>query len=409
MNNYQKFYQKSRQERIDILYNNQLISQESYKFLKEYQLISDNILNYWIENQIYISQQPFSVAPNFMINQKPYIIPMVIEEPSVVAAASNGAKKLGNIEAYMSKKWGLGQIAIYNLDNLNATKQLLLEKKAELITIANNSHPSINKRGGGAKEIRIEIKEQFLVIYLEVDCCDAMGANIINTMLEALANYLIENYNYQILMSIVSNLPLNSLVTAKANIKLENDIIHKMVLANQLAKADIHRATTHNKGIFNGIFGVVMATGNDSRAIEAAGHSYASFSGKYQPLTNYQISNDQLEISLTLPMPIASRGGTIGHNPINKIALELLKNPNAIELAQIVCAVGLAQNFAAVYALVTTGIQKGHMALHAKTIALNAGAMNNDIELVAKQMIDNKKISIDEAKKILTNIKKASS
>lgn len=406
MNNYQKFYQKSRQERIDILFKNKLISKQHYDFLKEYQLINDNILNYWIENQIYISQQPFAVAPNFIINQKEYVIPMVIEEPSVVAAASNGAKKLGNIQTNMLKKWGLGEIAIYNLDNLEETKQFLLEKKSELITIANNSHPSINKRGGGAKEIRIEIKEQFLVIYLEVDCCDAMGANIINTMLEALANHLIQNYNYQILMSIVSNLPLNSLVTAKANINLENEIMHKMFLANQLAKADIHRATTHNKGIFNGIFGVVMATGNDSRAIEAAGHSYASLSGKYQPLTNYQIINQQLEITLTLPMPIASRGGTIGHNPINTIALELLNNPNALELAQIVCAVGLAQNFAAVYALVTTGIQKGHMALHAKTIAMNAGAMNTDIEIVAKQMIVNKNISIDEAKKILTNLKK---
>lgn len=408
MNSYQKFYQKSRQERIDILFNNKLISQETYALLKEYQIISDNILNYWIENQIYISQQPFSVAPNFIINQKDYVIPMVIEEPSVVAAASNGAKKLGNIETSMQKKWGLGEIAIYNLDNLEETKQFLLEKKAELITIANNNHPSINKRGGGAKEIRMEIKEQFLVVYLEVDCCDAMGANIINTMLESLANHLIQNYNYQILMAIVSNLPLNSLVTAKANIHLENEIMHKMYLANQLAKADIHRAATHNKGIFNGIFGVVMATGNDSRAIEAAGHSYASLSGKYQPLTNYQIINNQLEITLTLPMPIASRGGTIGHNPINKIALELLHNPSAIELAQIVCAVGLAQNFAAVYALVTTGIQKGHMALHAKTIAINAGAMHNNIDIVAKQMITNKNISLNEAKKILNNLKKAS-
>lgn len=408
MNNYHKFYQKNRLERIDILFKNKLIDLETKQYLEKYHFIPNNILEHWIENYIYISQQPFAVATNFIINNQEYVIPMVIEEPSVVAAASNGAKKLGNIETKMLKKWGLGEIALYDIEDLQSNKNFLLSKKEELINIANNSHPSINKRGGGVKDLNVEIKNQFLIIYLEVDCCDAMGANIINTMLEELASYLKNNYNYKILMSIVSNLPLNSLVSARAEIELDLDIANKMVLANKLAQADIHRAATHNKGIFNGIFGLVQATGNDSRAIEAAGHSYASISGKYQPLTNYFIQNNKLNLELTLPMPIATRGGTIGHNPINKISLEILKNPTAIKLAQIAVAVGLAQNFAAVYALVTNGIQKGHMALHAKTIAINAGAMNNDIEIVANQMITNKNISLNEAKKILNNLKKAS-
>ena len=408
MNNYHKFYQKNRLERIDILFKNKLINLETKQYLEQYHFIDNNTLEHWIENYIYISQQPFSIATNFIINNQEYVIPMVIEEPSVVAAASNGAKKLGNIQSTISKKWGLGEIIIYDLDDIEDTKNFLLTKKTELIEIANKSHPSINKRGGGVKDLRVEIKEQFLIIYLEVDCCDAMGANIINTILEALASHLKNYYSYKILMAIVSNLPLNSLVSSKATIELDLEIANKIVLANELAKADIFRATTHNKGIFNGIFGLVQATGNDSRAIEAAGHSYASISGKYQPLTNYFIQDNKLNLELSLPMPIATKGGTIGHNPINKIALEILKNPTAIELAKIAGAIGLAQNFAALYALVTSGIQKGHMALHAKTIAMNAGATNNEIEFVAKEMITNKNISISEAKEILNRLKNTS-
>ncbi|WP_277285019.1 hydroxymethylglutaryl-CoA reductase, degradative [Sneathia sanguinegens] len=400
---FNKYYLKTRNERIDIL--REYVSFENYKALEKTEILSNEIANNMIENQISVLGLPLGLATNFVINNEEYVIPMAVEEPSVIAAASNAAKLLGNIEVDIKNREVIGQIALYDIKkDINE----ILAKKEELLQIANSTQEQLVKLGGGARDIKVEKKGKFCIIYLYVDTLDAMGANMVNTMLESISQVVVEILEAKKLMSILSNYSTECLVEAKAEIKVEKNFGEKMTLACEFANVDVYRATTNNKGIFNGIDALAIATGNDWRAIEAAGHAYASRSGQYSSLTTWTFDGEKLRGNLIIPMAIATFGGSIGLNPASKIALDILKNPDAKELSKIAVALGLAQNFAALRALVTVGIQKGHMKLHAKSIASFIGAKENEREYVIQKMIEKNKINIEEAKKILGDLRNGS-
>ena len=315
----------------------------------------------------------------------------------------------------------IGEVALFDIDNLEKAEKIILKNKEKILQLANNSHPSIVVRGGGAIDITTKIfnekNNSFLVVYLIADVKEAMGANILNNMLEGIKPLLEELTNSKALMAILSNYATKSLVksTCAIDIKyLSNDkkeafnIAKKIELASEFAKIDIYRATTHNKGIFNGIDATVIATGNDWRSIEAGGHAFATKNGKYEGLTNWVFDETNKKIigELTLPMPIASVGGSIGLNPTVKAAFNILNNPDAKTLASIIVSVGLAQNFAAIKALVSTGIQKGHMKMQARSLALFAGAEGNEVEIVVEKLLTSKFINLETAKNIILEIRK---
>lgn len=402
-------YKKTRKERIDLLKKSNLIDDYDYDYLLNSQVLNDEIADKFIENQISVYGIPFGIATNFLIDNKEYVIPMVIEEPSVIAAACNGAKitkEFGGIHTEINERLMTGQISYYNIDNFQNAKNIILNKKIELLDIANNSQKEIVNLGGGAKDLEVEIKDEFLIVYLHVDTLDAMGANTINTMLEVISPIIHELIGGNKLMSIISNLSTRALVKASCSIEIDEEIGKKIELASKFANTDEYRAATNNKGIFNGIDAFSLAIGNDWRAIEAGGHAYAVKDGKYKSLTKWSYKNNKLYGELTIPMPIASFGGSIGINPLSKISLKILGNPNAKELARIAAAIGLIQNFSALRALVTVGIQKGHMKLQIKSLALYLGATNEEIEKIIEILKNEKHIGMEEVKNTLENIRK---
>lgn len=409
MSEYKGFYKLTREQRLKFLFDNKKISEQTYKFLLEYKSLNKEIAEKLIENQVGIFSYPYAVATNFVINSKKYLIPMVTEEPSVVAAASNAGKIIaenGGITANISEKLAIGQISFYDvLDFENAT-EIIEKTKDELLKIANLAHTGIVKLNGGAKNIEVKRKGDFLVVYLYADTIDAMGANILNTMLECIAPIIEQKIKAKKLMSIISNYATSSIVKASCKIKMDENTALKIQKACEFANSDEYRAATNNKGIFNGIDALAIAVGNDFRAIEAAGHCYAAKDGRYKSLTKWEYKDSYLHGSIEIPMPVATIGGSITLNETTKISLEILENPNAKTLAMIAASLGLAQNFAALKALVTDGIQKGHMKLHANSIALFVGAKDEEIDILVNKMIENNKIEIDEAKKILGSIRK---
>ena len=390
-------YKKTRIERIDLLKKANLIDEDSYKYLIESKILSNEIADKVIENQISVYGVPFGIATNFLIDGKEYVIPMVIEEPSVIAAACNGAKftkEFGGIYTEIEERLMTGQISYYNLNDFKKSKDIILSKKEDLLKIANESQNEIVHLGGGAKDIEVDIKDEFLIVYLHVDTLDAMGANTINTMLEVISPIIHELIGGDKLMSIISNLSTKALVKASCSLEVDEAIGKKIELASKFADTDEYRATTNNKGIFNGIDAFSLALGNDWRAIEAGAHAYAAKDGKYKSLTKWSYKNNKLNGELIIPMPIASFGGSIGINPLSKISLKILGNPNAKELSKIAAAVGLVQNFSALRALVTVGIQKGHMKLQIKSLALYLGANDKEIEYITEKLKDEKKYKI---------------
>ena len=376
--------------------------------------------NQMAENGIGTFALPFSIAPNFIVDGKDYAVPMVTEEPSVVAGCSYAAKIIGKSGGFTTEilnRKMIGQVALYEILDFDNAISIVLKNKNKLLKIANEAYPSIVARGGGAIDIEVRNIDEFLVVYLIADVKEAMGANILNTMLEAIKTPLENITNGKSLMAILSNYATESLVKAKCevNIKLLSSSMEtsietakKIELASKFAKLDVYRAATHNKGIFNGIDAVVIATGNDWRAIEAGGNAFAAKNGKYEGLTTWTFdeSENKLKGELTLPMPIASVGGSIGLNPSVKAAFNILGNPNAKTLASIITSVGLAQNFAAIKALVTTGIQHGHMKLQARSLALLAGAKGKEIDISVEKLLESgKSINLENVKEILEKIK----
>ena len=415
------FSKASPAERIEKLAQAGLLSEEGLQTVRDNDTLPLSLANETVENVLGTLALPFGIAPGFQIDGQEVQVPMVTEEPSVIAAASYAAgliKRSGGFQTQVHKRQMIGQVALYDVSNKEKARQAITEAKEELLQLANQAYPSIVKRGGGARDLWTEVKGDFLICYLSVDPKEAMGANMLNTMLEALVDPLEDLSEGQGLMAILSNLATDALVTARCNIdyrflsrnpKEAAEIAQKIALASQLAAVDPYRAATHNKGIFNGIDAVVLATGNDWRAIEAGGHTYASRTGQAQGLSNWMDHPEQqvLEGQLTLPMPIATKGGSIGLNPSVQVAHDLLGNPDAQTLARIIVSVGLAQNFAALKALVSTGIQHGHMKLQAKSLALLAGASPSEVAPVVQALLEDKPFNLEKAQAILENIRQS--
>ena len=416
------FSKKSYQERLELLKAQALLSPERQGSLEQDEQMSVTVADQLSENVVGTFSLPYSLVPEVLVNGQEYTVPYVTEEPSVVAAASYASKiikRAGGFTAQVHERRMIGQVALYQVADPAQVQEKIANKKAELLELANQAYPSIVKRGGGARDLHVEqIKGEtdFLVVYLHVDTQEAMGANMLNTMLEALKPVLEELSQGQSLMGILSNYATDSLVTASCRIAFRylsrqkdqgREIAEKIALASQFAQADPYRATTHNKGIFNGIDAILIATGNDWRAIEAGAHAFASRDGHYQGLSQWTLDLEREELvgEMTLPMPVATKGGSIGLNPRVALSHELLGNPSAKELAQIIVSIGLAQNFAALKALVSTGIQQGHMKLQAKSLALLAGASESEVAPLVERLIADKIFNLETAQRYLENLR----
>ena len=423
-NPFYKFYQKSHEERKETLLNHPSLSNEAKERLKNDLSLPESVAGQMVENQIEVYGLPYGIVPEFIVNGKNYIVPMVTEEPSVIAAASYASKLInlaGGTTTIQEKREMIGEIAIVrSLLTLDEVKVKLDKQKESLFTIANNAHPSIVKRGGGIRDIWVEEKstdkERFYIFYVSVDTQEAMGANMLNTILESLVSPIEAITEGESIMAILSNLATNSVVTAKCVLSPRildtkttkgEDVVDRIVLASEFSKADPYRATTHNKGIMNGIDSVVIATGNDWRAIEAGAHAFASLSGKYQPLTNWtKDETGNLVGTITLPLPVGTVGGSISIHPGAQFAHELLGHPSAVELAGIIASIGLAQNLAAVRALVTDGIQKGHMRLQAKSLGLAVGATQEELPHLMNLLSQAPHLNQETAKALLEELRK---
>lgn len=381
--------------------------------------------NGMIENVVGKFELPLGIATNFRVNGKDYLIPMVVEEPSVVAAASYMAKIArtgGGFCTSASDPIMRGQIQILGVTDPQAARQRLLASRTDLMAMANSRDKVLISLGGGCKDIEVHVFEDtpvgsMVVVHLLVDVRDAMGANAVNSMAEMLAPKIESIAGGRVRLRILSNLADRRVVRANVHLTPESldtesldgrDIAHGVVEACALALIDPYRATTHNKGIMNGIDPVVLATGNDWRAVEAGAHAYAAQSGQYSSLTKWEIAVDGgLSGSIELPMAVGLVGGATKTHPAAQAALKLMGVTSATELGEVIAAVGLAQNLGALRALATDGIQKGHMALHARNIAIVAGAGGEDVERVAGLMVADGDVSVDHAKQLLSKQTKA--
>jgi len=404
-------YKMPVKERIEIVKNFADLNDEEAKLFSS--CLDMDIADRMIENVLGSFEMPLGIAVNFQVNGKDYLVPMAIEESSVVAAASNAAKIArikGGFKTECTNPLMIGQIQILHMKDVTDAAKKIVSKKNEILAIANEQDKVLVKFGGGAKDLEVRILDspigKMIVTHLIVDVRDAMGANAVNTMCEALAPMLEEITGGKVRLKILSNLADKRIVKAKAVFdkeKLGGDrIVDAFLESYNLAAVDPYRAATHNKGIMNGIDALIIATGNDFRAIEAGAHAYASRNGQYTSLSHYyKDENGDLVGELELPMAVGIIGGAGNIHPKAKLCKKILGIKTAQELAEIVVSLGLAQNFAAVFALSTVGIQKGHMSLHAKNIAVMAGAKGELIDKVANQMIKEGKIKLDRAEEII--------
>ncbi|EAF8326077.1 hydroxymethylglutaryl-CoA reductase, degradative [Listeria monocytogenes] len=423
MNAFDKFYKKTVEERHAILAKYADLNEEEQAFLASTGALSFDKANHMIENTIGIYSLPLGLGMNMLLNDKRYIVPMAMEEPSVVAAQSAGAKLIaqnGGITGSATKRKMIGQIELISVSDIQAAKENIIANEEQLIAIANQAHPSLQKRGGGAVEIQVRTAqtandETLLIVHLLVDTQEAMGANMVNTMVETLAPELEMLTNGTANMRILSNLVDEATATAVCRINPESLatktqsgewVRDRIIAAYEFADADIYRAATHNKGIMNGIDAVIMAFGNDWRAVEAASHAYAARTGSYKPMSKWSKDADGYLVGeLTLPMPVAFVGGSIAIHPIASLSKKIARVESAKELAMLVCAVGLTQNLAALKALVTEGIQRGHMSLQAKSLAMTAGAEADEIEIVATFLQESKQLNVVAAKEFIAKLR----
>ena len=411
-----KFFEKNQNERIRIIKDFANLSDDEAKILEKANGgISFENADKMVENAIGTFSLPLGVATNFKINGRDFLVPMVIEEPSVIAAASKGAKVArihGGFTVEAKESYSIGQIQV-----LDAVPSSVIPKiqdaTSEILEIANSQSNTISKMGKGAKEVSCkEIstdKGPMLIVELLIDVSDAMGANVTNSMCEAVAPLIEKITGGKVLLKILSNYSTRRIVKATAVFDKDTvggeEVVDKIILAYQFAKHDVYRAVTHNKGIMNGSIAVANATGQDSRAIEAAANAYATRTGQYRSLTDWsKDENGHLVGTLEIPLSVGTVGGIINVHPMAKICTKILGVTSAQELACVIVATGLAQNYSAIRALVTEGIQKGHMRLHARNLAAAAGATPEQIDQIVQKMIEEKKISLDRAKELLEQI-----
>ena len=383
-----------------------------------------DLANRMIENVVGTMPLPLGVAVNFQINGKDYLVPMAIEEPSVVAAASNAAKMArakGGFAASTTAPVMIGQVQIVDVPDPNGAKMTVLHHRQKILDLCNEKDPVLVKFGGGAQDVEARVihsaRGPMLIVHLLVDCRDAMGANAVNTMAEAVAPYLEEITRGRVYLRIISNLAVKRLARARAVFAKDaigteaipgDRVVDGILEAYAFAEADPFRCATHNKGIMNGIDAVVIATGNDFRAIEAGAHAYAAwaYGPGYHSLTKWEKNADgDLVGTIEVPMAVGLVGGATAVHPTAKANVKLLGVKTAQELAEVIASVGLAQNFAALRALATEGIQRGHMGLHARNIAATVGATGDEIDRVAEVLVKEKKVRMDRAKEVLDEIR----
>lgn len=413
--NLPKFFEKSRKERISLIGKFSELDQSDIELLESsYGGIKFENADKMVENAVSIFSLPLGIATNFKINGKDYVVPMVIEEPSVIAAASKGAKVAricGGFNVEAKESFSIGQIQLLNVDSKIIPK--IIENKKEILEIANSKSNTLSKIGKGAKDLTCKEIDTpsgtMIILELLIDVGDAMGANVTNTMCEAVAPFIEQLTGGNTLLKILSNYSTRRLVKATAVFDKEEvggeQIVDNIILAFHFADNDVYRAVTHNKGVMNGIIAVANATGQDSRAIEAAAHAYAARTGRYRSLTEWSKDKDgNLVGSLEIPLSVGIVGGIINVHPMAKLCTKILNPQSASELSCIIAATGLAQNFSAIRALSTEGIQKGHMRLHARNLAAAAGANPNQIDIVVQRMIQEKSISLEKAKAILKTL-----
>lgn len=412
------FYRLSTKERFDIVTKGRDLTENQLKYLSGDHALSMDLADSMIENVIGQIGIPLGIATNFKINGKDMFIPMATEEPSVVAAASNAAKAAydhGGFFTSMSGTIMRGQIQVLHVADPYAARAKIFEHKEEILNYCNEKDPTLVSLGGGAKDLEVHIvpttSQIMLVIHLIVDTKDAMGANAVNTMAEAVSPTIETITGGKVVLRIISNLADRRLVRARAVFSTEalggKEIVENIVSAFEFADFDPYRAATHNKGIMNGISAVVLATGNDTRAVEAGAHAYASISGHYKSLTKWEINADgNLSGSIELPMAVGIVGGATKTHPVAQAALKIMDVNSAEELAGSIAAAGLAQNAAALRALSAEGIQRGHMSLHARNLAVMAGAEKSDIDRIVAQAIKEKDLRYDRILEITKAIQR---
>jgi len=412
------FYKKSRQDRIKILQELTDLSRKEVEQLNRFGALGEETADSMIENVVSSYELPLGIATNVMVNGTNYLVPMAIEESSVVAACSymaKLAKKNGGVKAEASEPVMIGQIELNNVKNYERAREKIEENKQKVVETANAQDEVLVKFGGGVNEIEVRDipKQDTIVVHLLVNVQDAMGANAVNSMCEAVAPLLEEITGGQANLRILSNLADRRLVTAEVKLNPKDleredldfsgeEVIDGIVDAYQFAAADPYRATTHNKGIMNGIDAVVIATGNDFRAIESGAHAYAARSGSYKPLTSWKkTEKGNLKGEIELPLALGTVGGATKIHPLARIAIKILGVESAQELAEVIAAVGLLQNLGALRALAAEGIQRGHMKLHAKNLAQQAGAKGELVDKIARKMVEAEEINQQKAEELL--------
>ena len=411
------FYKMPMEERLRIVGEFGQLTQEETLALSGLGGIDPSVPDMMIENAIGSFPLPLGVAVNFKINDKEYLVPMAIEEPSVIAAASNAAKMAlpgGGFATTSTPPIMIGQVQVTRLKDPHNSKLQILHKKKEILQYANEQDPMLVSVGGGAKDIEVRVIDTQtgpqVVVHLMVDVRDAMGANAVNTMAEAIATKLEEITGGRVYLRILSNLAVHRLARARALWKKEaiggEEVVDGIIEAYSFAEADPFRCATHNKGVMNGIDAVILATGNDTRAIEAGAHAYAALSGQYKPLTKFEkTANGDLGGTIELPMSVGLIGGATKTHPTARACIKLLGVKSASELGEVAAAVGLAQNFAALRALATVGIQKGHMSLHARNIVASVGCPPELAEEAVRILVSEKKIRMDRAAEVVEELK----
>jgi hydroxymethylglutaryl-CoA reductase len=411
------FYKLTPEERVQIVKEFAGLTTEEMQILQSTGSLKMELADRMIENVVGAIPIPLGIAVNFLINGRDYLIPMAIEEPSVVAAASYAAKMArskGGFFTSSTEPIMIGQIQAVGIRNPYGAKMAILATKNDILKKANEQDPMLVSVGGGAKDLEVKVIDTnsgpMVITELYVDCRDAMGANAVNSMAEAVAPMIERITHGKVYMRIISNLAVKRLARAWAVIAKEEvggeEVVNGIVEAYNFAAADPFRAATHNKGILNGIIAVVIATGNDHRAVEAGAHAYAARSGHYGPLTVWEKNKDgNLVGSVELPMAVGIIGGATKVHPVAKVALKILGVKTANELGEVMAAVGLAQNLGALRALAHEGIQRGHMSLHARNVAITAGATGDLIDLIVEKMVEEHKVRLDRAKELIEEYK----
>ncbi len=419
-------YKLSVPKRIEALKRGGWLSPEDAARLRDgRQVLSSVAADKIIENVVGVFGLPFAIAPNFRVNDRDSIVPLVVEEPSIVAALSGAARlarKTGGFHASCDESLLAGQIHISNIANADAALAALESGKPALLDAANAVHPRLQARGGGARDIEFRCLElpdgtPLIAVHVLVDTVDAMGANLVNTICESIAPTLAEQSGGEVALRILSNLADRSVVNAEvryATSDLGSDgydgatVRDAIVLASDIAMADTYRAATHNKGIMNGVDALAIATGNDWRAIEAGAHAFAAASGHYRPLTRWRADdNGDLAGQISIPLKVGTVGGTLDANPAAALGLAITGVQTASELAKLMAAVGLAQNFAALRALASAGIQQGHMRLHARSVAASIGTPEGQFEEVVERLVASGDIKSWKAEEILGELEAA--